>query len=234
MLSRGLLGASLAAAAVLAGSLIAGSLVSASSSGSAGPADSAVEVAGDPALLSGIPQNGTVLGSPDAPLTLVEYADLQCPFCAEWARRAFPELVRDYVAPGQLRIEFRGLAFLGPDSELALRTALAAGEQNRLWDVVHLLYANQGGENAGWVTADLLDRIATAVPGLERDLMLDQRWTPRVERELHAASRAAERDRVTGTPSFLAGPTGGELEPIMLSSLDAAPVRAHLDGLLAR
>ena len=234
MLSRGLLGASLAVAAVIAGSLIAASLVGASSGGRTEPVPGSAQLAGDPALLRGLPQNGTVLGSPDAPLTLVEYADLQCPFCAEWARRAFPELVRDYVAPGHLRIEFRGLAFLGPDSELALRTALAAGEQNRLWNLVHLLYANQGGENAGWVTPDLLDRIATAVPGLERDLMLDQRWKPRVERELHAASHAAERDRVTGTPSFLAGPTGGKLEPVLLSSLDAATVRAHLDGLLGR
>jgi protein-disulfide isomerase len=98
-----------------------------------------------------------VLGSPDAPVTVVEYADLQCPFCAEWARRAFGEIVRDYVAPGRVRIEFRGLVFLGPDSEVALRTALAAGRQDRLWDVVHLLYANQGAENAGWVTQDLLE-----------------------------------------------------------------------------
>ena len=37
-------------------------------------------------LLRGIPQAGIALGSPDAPVTLVEYADLQCPFCAEWAR----------------------------------------------------------------------------------------------------------------------------------------------------
>ena len=50
------------------------------------------------------------LGSPDAPVTLVEYADLQCPFCAEWARGTFPAIVDEYVRPGQVRIEFRGLA----------------------------------------------------------------------------------------------------------------------------
>jgi protein-disulfide isomerase len=77
------------------------------------------------ALLDGVPQNGTVFGEDDAPVTLVEYADLQCPFCAEWALRTFPELVTDYVREGQLRIEFRGLSFIGPESEDALRTALA-------------------------------------------------------------------------------------------------------------
>jgi protein-disulfide isomerase len=233
VLSRGLLGVSLAGAAVLAAALIGASLVGASSDGRLDGGAPAQQLAGDPALLQGLPQDGTVLGSPDAPLTLVEYADLQCPFCAEWARRAFPELVRDYVAPGRLRIEFRGLAFVGPDSEVALRTALAAGQQDRLWDVVHLLYANQGAENSGWVTQDLLDGIGTAVPELHAGRMLGQRWTPLVERQLAAASNAAERDGVSGTPMFLAGPTGGKLQPVVLSSLDAAPVRAHLDGLSA-
>jgi protein-disulfide isomerase len=234
VLSRGLFGASLAVAAVLAASLIATSVVGANSRGREGVAAHTSGLAGDPVLLRGVPQHGAVLGSPDARVTLVEYADLQCPFCAEWARRALPELVRDYVIPGHVQIEFRGLAFLGPDSEVALRTALAAGRQDRLWDVVHLLYANQGAENAGWVTQDLLDRIAAAVPGLSGGRMLGQRWTPRVERQLAAASDAAERDRITGTPAFMAGPTGGELEPVVLSSLDAAPVRAHLDSLLSR
>ena len=71
------------------------------------------------------PRTGTAIGSPDAPVTLVEFADLQCPFCAQWATDAFPDLVEEYVRPGRLRIEFRGLAFIGPDSEKALRAALS-------------------------------------------------------------------------------------------------------------
>jgi protein-disulfide isomerase len=225
---------SLALAVVLTCGLIAASLVGASGDERKTVPPSTSQLAGDPALLRGLPQRGRILGSPNAPVTLVEYADLQCPYCAQWARSAFPELVRDYVRPGHVRIEFRGLAFLGPDSDLALRTALAAGNQNRLWDVVHLLYANQGAENGGWVTEDLLDGIGAAIPGLNARRMLGQRWSPRVEREVAGAATAAERDGISGTPAFLAGPTGGKLEPIVLSSLDAGPVRAHLDALLAR
>ena len=89
-----------------------------------------------------------MLGNPDAPVTLVEYVDLQCPYCAEWAVRTFPVLVSDYVRTGKLRIVFHGLAFIGPDSDTALRTALAAGREDRLWDVVAGFYVRQGAENA--------------------------------------------------------------------------------------
>jgi hypothetical protein len=55
------------------------------------------------------------LGRPDAPVTLVEIADYQCPFCAAFARDALPEIVQKYVRTGKVRIEFRALAFIGPD-----------------------------------------------------------------------------------------------------------------------
>lgn len=234
---RGLLAVSLGAAVLVASALIAASLVGARSSEEDAAAELAVASAGPAgsgSLLRGVRQDGAALGSPDAPVTLVEYADLQCPYCAQWARAAFPELVRDYVRAGRVRMVFRGLAFLGPDSDTALRAALAAGEQGRLWDVVHLLFANQGSENRGWVTEDLLGRIVTAVPGLDGAQMLEQRWSPQVGRGLAAAAAAAERDGISGTPAFLAGPTGGTLEPVVVSSLDAASFRAHLDALLAR
>jgi protein-disulfide isomerase len=233
---RGLLAASLGVAALVAAALIAASIVGSRSQDepSAEAAPAAEMLTGEPALLRGVPQNGTTLGSPDAPVTLVEYADLQCPYSAQWARNAFPELVRDYVRTGQVRMVFRGLAFLGPDSDTALRTALAAAEQRRFWDVLHLLFANQGPENAGWVTQDLLTRIGAAVPGLDGPRMLDDRWSQPVERELASASEAARHDGVTGTPSFMAGRTGRTLEPVVVTSLDAAPFRAQLDALLAR
>ena len=83
----------------------------------------------EPSLFAGIEQHGAALGSPKAPVTLVEYADLQCPYCAQWARDALPTLVEDYVKTGKLRIVFSGMAFIGADSDKALRTAIAAGEQ---------------------------------------------------------------------------------------------------------
>ncbi len=184
------------------------------------------------ALLRGIPQDGIALGSPDAPVTLVEYADLQCPFCADWSRGAFPAIVDEYVRAGRVRIEFRGLAFIGPESRVALSTVLAAGQQGKLWNVLHLLYANQGHENAGWVTDDLLRRIGGSVAGLDVERMLEGRSSAGVERELVAAQQSADLAGIDSTPSFLAGPTGGTLEPLVVSSLGPEDIRARLDQLL--
>lgn len=82
-------------------------------------------------LFAGIPQQGAVIGSPMARVTLVEYADLQCPYCGKWARETLPVLIKEYVRTGKLRIVFKGLAFLGPDSEKALRAVIVAGRQGR-------------------------------------------------------------------------------------------------------
>jgi protein-disulfide isomerase len=185
-------------------------------------------------LLAGIPQHGNVLGSPKAPVTLVEYADPQCPYCGEWARGALPDLVRSYVRTGRVRVVFNGMSFVGPDSEVALRTALAAGQQNRLWHVLDLLYRNQGTENTGWVTQDLLAGIGATVPGLDGSRMLAQRDAPDVTAALDAAAANAAGHGITSTPSFLAGPTGGTLQPVKVATLDLAGIAPALDRLLSR
>ena len=77
-------------------------------------------------LLKGIPQTGSELGEKDAPITLVEFADLQCPFCKQFATTTYPVIVNDYVSKGKVRVEFRTMTFIGPDSEKAARAAAAA------------------------------------------------------------------------------------------------------------
>jgi protein-disulfide isomerase len=184
------------------------------------------------ALLRGIPQDDIAIGPPDAPVTLVEFADLQCPFCASWATDAFPDVVEEYVRPGKLRIEFRGLAFIGDDSEKALRAALAAGQQDRLWHVVELLYRNQGAENSGWVTDELLDAVGRAA-GLDVDAWHGAFESAAVDGQLAAAERLARANAIQSTPSFLVGRTGGTLRRDDVVSLDAGGITPAIDRALS-
>ena len=68
-------------------------------------------------LFEGIPQHGNVLGYASAPVTMVEYVDLQCPYCRAFETEVMPTMIRRYVRTGKLKVEARPLAFIGPDSE---------------------------------------------------------------------------------------------------------------------
>jgi protein-disulfide isomerase len=183
-------------------------------------------------LLAGVPQKLNVLGNPNALVTLIEFADLQCPFCREFALDALPTIVRDYVRPGKVKLVFAGIAFIGPDSETALRATYAAGLQNRLWNFLDLLYRNQGPENSGWVTDALLRATAQAIPGVDVGRLLSARRTAEVDNALLATRQQAASARVNSTPSFFAGPTGGTLNRMSVTSLTPQAFRPTLDALL--
>jgi len=186
--------------------------------------------AGDGSLLHGVPQHGAWLGRPSAPVVLVEYVDLQCPYCAEFSKRTLPPLIRGYVRTGKVRILFRGMAFLGPDSVEALRWTFGAAAQNKLWNVLELLFRRQGRENSGWVTSRLLIEVARAVPGLDvARLTRDAKHTDFL---IAAAAAAAKTANVPGTPYFQVGRSLSSLAPLRLESFDADDISARIDKLL--
>ena len=150
------------------------------------------------------------LAAPGAPVTIVEYADYQCPYCAQWATDVFPAVVDEYVRPGKVRMVFQGVAILGEDSVTALQAAVSAGIQDKQWNVGELLYHNQGAENSGWVTDDLLRDIGASVPGLDVDAMMDGRESAEVADAMGEAQADAQAAGITGTPSFEITKRGGQ------------------------
>jgi protein-disulfide isomerase len=181
---------------------------------------------------SGIPQDGVFLGPPDARVTLIEYADLQCPACRAYAASYLPALVEQYVRPGRVRAEFRGIAFLGPDSETALRYVLAAGLQDRLWELQEAMYRNQGGENSGWVSEALLRTIASDIEGLDVDRVLADAQSEQVTAMISQATAQAQAAEVPGTPS-LAIQVGNEEPDLLDSGTSLSELSAALDQALA-
>jgi protein-disulfide isomerase len=214
---------------------VAAVLIVLSLSGGGGDEGPSIAVAGEETqqLLQGIPQDGNELGSPDAPVTLVEFADLQCPFCQRWSEQVLPTLVEQYVRSGQLRIIFRGIAFIGPDSNEALRYAYSAGQQDKLWNVVDLTYKQQGPENSDWVTPELMRGIGEAVPGLNVEEYVAGIDSAAVGAELDDAGAEAQAAGVRGTPSFLVGPTGGELAPLEFEAIEPSDFTQAIDKALA-
>jgi protein-disulfide isomerase len=184
-------------------------------------------------LLAGIPQEGTTLGRAHAPVTLVEYADIQCPYCGQFAREVLPTLVRRYVRKGDVRLEFQGLARVGPDSYTALRSVTAAGEQNRLWNMLDLLYRNQGPENSGWVTPQLLQDASLAA-GAEPSRVARDATSSAIANRIDAVERQASAAGIDSTPTFAIGRTGGRLHYLPFSSYDPREFGRPIEQLLAR
>jgi protein-disulfide isomerase len=180
---------------------------------------------------AGIPQDGAILGNANAKVTLIEYADLQCPACRQYALEMFPTLVESHIRPGQVKTEFRGFPFLGDDSFKAQRFVTAAGFQDRLWNLQEALYRNQGEENSGWVTDELIRELATDIPGLDVDRLFVDAESGEVTQAVEQGIAQARADSVPGTPTFFIAVEGEQ--PYMLQSgLTAAQMGAALDDAL--
>jgi protein-disulfide isomerase len=206
----------LAGAAVLAAVIVAVAIAI-----SQGGTDDEEEPA-PPARVEAIPQDGVSLGDPDAPATLIEFADLQCPFCADFATAQLPEVIDQYVRPGELRLELRLLAFLGPDSERGRQVAHAAALQDRMWGFTEGFFRNQGPENSGYATNSFLERLARRTPGLDVEQLTADFGSQGVEGLTRQAERLGRQLGVQGTPAFYLVRDGGEPEQIEIDALGEA------------
>ncbi len=169
---------------------------------------------------SGIPQDGTTLGKGGAPVTVYLYEDFQCPFCGQFSREMFPDLVDDYVRDGEVKLVSETMAFLGPDSVTAARAALAAGEQNRYWPYYTLLYEDQGQENSGYVTDDFLRGLAEETPRLDVSEWEDQRAGDTFVKELEAVQSRAQASGINSTPTLVFKGPDGQTKIDRLTSYD--------------
>jgi protein-disulfide isomerase len=223
-----LLGGVLAAAVV-----IIAVVVVISQSGTDDPVSAEEGTAQANTLFTGIPQSGNVLGDPDAPVTIEEFVDLQCPFCKRFSEDGLPDIIEEYVKTGQAKIVLRTLTFIGPDSERGARVAWSAAEQNKMFEFVENFYANQGEENSGYADEAFLEKVAGGVTGLDAAKALDGRDSATVTSSIQASQNAATKSNIDSTPSFLVGPTGGQLSKIEPRTLTIEDFREPVKDALA-
>jgi protein-disulfide isomerase len=157
------------------------------------------------AILRGIPQDGLLLGDPQAPVLLVEFADLQCPYCRQFAAESWPDIVRRYIRTGKVKMELRLTAVLGEDSAKANRAVMAAGLQDRMWDASMRFYDVQGQENSGYVTDRFLRGVLGGVRGLDAARAMKERKSAEVRAELGAVYSLQRRYGVNATPTLMIG-----------------------------
>jgi protein-disulfide isomerase len=190
-------------------------LIVVSSGNSGGNSGNIVEAKEVDQLLAGIPQKGMVLGDQSAKVTVLEFGDLQCPFCKGYSEEVLPQVIESRVHGGEAKLDFRNYTIIGPQSKPAGAAAIAAGEQGRGWNFVELFYRNQGTEDSGYADDEFLTAIAKAagVPNISE--WNRARKSQAVIARVEATSAEAQELGFSGTPSFaLEGPGTKGVEAI--------------------
>lgn len=147
-----------------------------------------------------------VLGRSDAPVTLVEFADYQCPYCGKFARTVQPALVTQYVDTGVLQIVWRDFPYHGGQSVDAAVAARAAGQQGRFWAFHGALYTHQLPAHGGQLTTSYFDGLARGL-GLDMARFDAALRDPVLRDAVTADFGFGQQLGVPGTPAFLVNGT---------------------------
>jgi protein-disulfide isomerase len=200
---------------VLVALVVVVALVVISSSGGgkkASPKPSGVTATAVSALLVGIPQSGTTLGSPSAKVSVTEYGDLQCPICATFAQNAENNLITSDVRPGRVKLIYRSLQTATQDPTVfssQQAAAYAAGAQSKAANFVELFYNEQGAEGSGYVTPSYLNGLAQQIPGLNYAQWLAASKAPTYAAAVAADEQTAAKAGFNSTPTIVvSGPKG--------------------------
>ncbi|HVY95413.1 MAG TPA: thioredoxin domain-containing protein [Solirubrobacterales bacterium] len=189
-------------------------LIVANSGGSSGgDASNLKEISSVDSLVRGLPQNGMTVGDPNAKVELIEYGDLQCPFCKAYSEEVLPPVIENQVRSGKAKITFHNFIIIGPESSPAGAAAVAAGEQGRGWNYIELFYRNQGQENSGYVTDEFLTAVAKGAGVKDMARWEKERESEKIKGVVEKTTEQAKNYGFTGTPSFaIKGPNTNGVE----------------------
>lgn len=230
---------------LIAGILIAGSLIYSTGKKTVGPAEtkkadigSAVQA---PAPVRAVEiGDSVILGDPKAPVTFIEYADYQCPFCTSFFKETEPLLIKDYVDKGKVKMVYKDFAFLDQfaggknESHLAAEAAVCAADQGKFWDYHDLIFKaeladqeiNQGkSENNGNLNVNKLESLASEL-GLNKEqfnsCLESNKYKDKIQKEVAEAQALG----VKATPTFFIN--GQKFE----GALPYPQFKATIDNLL--
>jgi protein-disulfide isomerase len=175
------------------------------------------------------------LGNADAPVTLVEYADFQCPGCAYYATSVSSNFQRDYVANGKVRVIYQDFPLGGhANAVTASIAARCAGEQGMtaFWQMHDMIYINQR-QWSGLPKSSLNGQFITYAQqlNLDTDAFAQCTTVPEVERKVREYQQSSLALNLPGTPSFAVNGTVLDMRSAQsIEEMDVI-VRNYIDAL---
>ena len=176
-------------------------------------------------------KDSPVLGDPDAPITLVEFTDYQCPFCRRFYTNTLSKIKEEYIYPGKVRLVLRDLPLgFHANARPAAKAAHCAREQGKYWEMHDALF-----EGGGKLNGKDFTRYAEKI-GVEdfpfQECMASDRHDKAIDRDVADAGKASIR----GTPGFVIGKTTeNEIEGALISGAQSfTAFKRQIDSLLAK
>jgi protein-disulfide isomerase len=171
-------------------------------------------------------------GDSGARVAIIEYADFECPYCGEYERKTFPQILSDYIQTGEVKYFYRDLPLQMHTRALpAARAARCAGEQGKYWEMHDSLFAKQNALSA----PALLDRAQTL--GLDTAKFTECQSSEKYTADIQKSVSEAEKMGIDGTPTFFLGvvePSGDvTIEKRLQGTAPFDVFKAEIDALLA-
>ncbi len=168
-------------------------------------------------------------GSPSAPVTLVEFGDFQCEFCARFAKETEPQIYQTYIQTGKVNMVFKHLVHYGSNSDLAASASQCANDQGRFWDYYHILYTDQDSFMLSRDSKSALKTLASKIDGLDVEKFANcldgGMYKDIAKKDTSLADSLGYRD----TPTFLIVNSDGSSPQTLLGAYPFGTFKAILD-----
>jgi len=149
-----------------------------------------------------------VEGQDDAPITIIEFGDYQCPNCKQWFQEQKSSITSDYILTGIAKLYFIDSAWVGDDSIIAAEASYCADDQGKFMEYHSTLYNNQAGIQDGWASSDSLKQFAIDL-GLDSEMFDECLDSEKYSDRISYNTEVATSNGVEGTPHFfIVGPDG--------------------------
>jgi protein-disulfide isomerase len=144
----------------------------------------------------------TILGNPDAKITVVEFGDYQCTFCYKFHNDVMKKINDKYIESGDVNFVYKDFPLNGKSSILASEASYCAQQQDQFWTYHNMLYDNWGGENTGWITQEILIDFAKE-SGLNIEKFSSCMKNSEFRQKVLNNEQFAKEININATPSFL-------------------------------
>ena len=150
-----------------------------------------------------IKSGSPILGNLDAPITILDFSDFQCPNCGRYVKNTEPILNETYIQTGKASLVYKYFPVVGFDSMNPALAGQCAQEQGKFWQFHQLVFANQKPIDSGWVSKDNLKNFASQISGLDLQKFSECLDSERYKDHINKDLDMAKKFQLQATPSFI-------------------------------